>query len=166
MLKGNNVTVEEMAVMTIPEVAVAGMLIALALGLQIYLIYAIVATRQDVELIRDWAERDHAATGPTLSSDAAAIALRSDVAALREAAELRQNGALTDDEFARVKHQILSWMPSSPAAAFGFPPPPSRRAASPLPAPPSRRGRYSERPRPPLPRGSTEAVRYPAQPGT
>lgn len=78
-------------------------------GLQIYLIYAIIATRQDVKVIRQMLQGGPAPHSAVIRSAAlTATASRSeDLDRLREAADLRRGGILTEDEFARIKEGML-----------------------------------------------------------
>jgi hypothetical protein len=100
---------------------VFGVLLILALlAFQIYLIFAIIATRQDVKVIRQWLLGDSA---PAPYSASPPVPGRSgvlggdDVERLRQVAELRQSGILDDDEFSRVKDAILGgWAPTRSAA--------------------------------------------------
>jgi hypothetical protein len=90
--------------------AVLAVLLALAVvGLQIYLIYAIIATRQDVKVIRQILQGGPAphSAGDRSAALTAAGPRSEDLDRLREAADLRQGGILTEDEFARVKEGML-----------------------------------------------------------
>ncbi len=104
--------------------AVLGLLLGLALiGLQIYLIYAIIATRQDVKLIRQWLQGGPAPrSGGIHPQEPMATPPRSDdLDRLREVANLRQGGILTEDEFVRLKEGILG----ESSEVSPFPPAPS-----------------------------------------
>jgi hypothetical protein len=116
--------------------AVLGLLLALALlGLQIYLIYAIIATRQDVQAIRQRLLGDTSRTSSTEIQGTgpvtpAARFQSGDVERLREVGELRQSGILTDDEFTRVKEAVLGgWTQGRPDTG----PLPHQAMVTPLP---------------------------------
>jgi hypothetical protein len=101
--------------------AIFGLLLGLALiGLQIYLIYAIIATRQDVKLIRQWLQGGEVSrSGGIHPQDPMATPAHSDdLDRLREAADLRQGGILTEDEFVRLKEDILGESTASGVSAF------------------------------------------------
>ena len=87
----------------------AGLLGLAVLGLQIYLIYAIIATRQDVRHIRQALQGG--GTSPSTLGPAPNFPsepLRSeDLDRLRQAAELRQGGILTGEEFSRIKETMF-----------------------------------------------------------
>lgn len=83
-------------------------LFALAIvALQIYLIYAIIATRQDVKSVRQYL-LGGTAPRSTPIQPSAPPSWGTDVARLKEADELRQSGILSEDEFAQMKASILS----------------------------------------------------------
>jgi hypothetical protein len=82
------------------------------LALQIYLIYAIIATRQDVRAIRKHL------LGASLPSQQPEGPVKLDnIEQLREAAALRESGILSDEEFGRVKEGIVDgWVQTRPRA--------------------------------------------------
>jgi hypothetical protein len=99
--------------------------ILLALGvvvaLQIYLIYAIIATRQDVRTIRQHLQGgaiSPTGAGQSIPRGNPGAFRAEDVERLQQAADLHKSGVLTEDEFGRVKEGILgSWVPHAPVTS-------------------------------------------------